>query len=617
MTKRTLILLVVLVVVIAAAAVLYIVDPFKPQAEQVSAVPTNVEATALPTSAPTDLALEASSATPGEVIEPTAALTTALESTAVVEAAGEATVEVVATTEVTATAETETPVESTEVISETVAEAEAPTASQAESATEVTAPTLLTPADGATGSLIKLTWSWTAELGEDEWYEVQIWPDQADAQPSVFGWQQTSELSLTSAHLMPGTYRWRVVVVLGHDTSRGEELSGYSPEWTFTITRPSTKATMSVTPPVVSTRTPTPVPVTDLNTLAVVEGETVELARVPAVRYLIGSARSDAKRDADEWPQRAVSLDEYYIAKTEVTVKEFRAFVEATNYEADPRSLEDEDDQPVRYVSWTDAVAFCAWASEVTGRDVHLPTEAQWEQAARGTDGRIYPWGNTAPDDTLCNYDNNVGTTADVASYSPDGDSYYGCADMAGNVWEWVQDYYVANSYLTMASKNPTGPSTGTSRVVRGGGWSDAASDVRAATRKGIRPDARLENQGFRVCVTSTSPTPTPTATWIYRRPTPRATPTITGMPTIVEPTVPQPTITIAEPSATPTTVQPTPTETLMPTPTFTEVPTPTYTEVPTPTYTPVPTMPTPTNTPEGYVPPVYPTETPGGGTYD
>jgi hypothetical protein len=198
MTKRTLILLVVLVVVIAAAVVLYILDPFKPAA---TITPSPI-ASAEPTSGET----------------PTEALLAP-----------------------SATLEEATPT---------------PTPAEGEQAAATNAPTLLAPPDETAGSMIQLVWNWLGELGEDQWFEVQIWPDLPDAQPGVFGWQKPGSLVVTSAHLMPGKYRWRVVVVLGSGESRGEELSDFSAEGTFIITRPSTKATMSVTPPLVPSRTP-------------------------------------------------------------------------------------------------------------------------------------------------------------------------------------------------------------------------------------------------------------------------------------------------------------------------------------------------------------------------
>jgi serine/threonine-protein kinase len=230
------------------------------------------------------------------------------------------------------------------------------------------------------------------------------------------------------------------------------------------------------------------------------------LVRVPAGDFTMGSTEADLQAESDEMPQHAVYLDEYQIGKYEVTVAQWRAFVEATGYPADSRALADPDDRPVRYVSWDDAVAFCEWASIVTGRSVRLPTEAQWEKAARGTDARIYPWGSNAPSCSLCNFRHGsnycAGDTSAVGSSSPQGDSIYGCADMAGNVWEWARDSYASNYYgQPSAGTNPTGPASGDSHVLRGGSWNSGAGYVRAADRAKYAPDTRYDGLGFRVCV--------------------------------------------------------------------------------------------------------------------
>lgn len=134
-------------------------------------------------------------------------------------------------------------------------------------------------------------------------------------------------------------------------------------------------------------------------------------------------------------------------------------------------------------VSWHDANAYCAWLSHTTGRTYHLPTEQQWEKAARGTDGREYPWGNEPPTDKLCNFNMNVGDTTPVGSYSPQGDSPYGVADMAGNVWEWCEGLYDDEH---------------TWRVVRGGSWYSTPDYTRAGFRDGGRPDVQVDYRGLR-----------------------------------------------------------------------------------------------------------------------
>jgi len=231
---------------------------------------------------------------------------------------------------------------------------------------------------------------------------------------------------------------------------------------------------------------------------------TLELVRVPAGEFIMGTPDSNRDADRNEMPQHTVYLDEYQVGKYEVTVAQWRAFVEATGYEGVSGSLTDPDDHPVRYVNYDDAVAFCTWASQATGRNVHLPTEAQWEKAARGADGRTYPWGESRPTCEMsvfyaaeaCRED-----TAAVGSCSPAGDSPYGVADMAGNLWEWTQDWYGQGYYASSPESNPTGPVLGTYRALRGGGYLSNEWRMRTASRFRGDPTFRCVDLGFRVCV--------------------------------------------------------------------------------------------------------------------
>jgi formylglycine-generating enzyme required for sulfatase activity len=220
---------------------------------------------------------------------------------------------------------------------------------------------------------------------------------------------------------------------------------------------------------------------------------------------------------SDERPVHTVYLDEFDIDKTEVTNAQFARFVnERGNQEeggATWLNIEDEaclivetDGQfqpksgyanhPVIEVTWHGAVAYCEWAG---GR---LPTEAEWEKAARGTDERTYPWGEGISCD-YANYGGCTGSTTEVESL-PLGASPYGALDMAGNVYEWVVDWHDTAYYAVSPSGNPTGPGLGTYRSVRGGSWVNGEKRVRAAARFGNAPANALNNVGFR-CVRSGS----------------------------------------------------------------------------------------------------------------
>jgi len=229
---------------------------------------------------------------------------------------------------------------------------------------------------------------------------------------------------------------------------------------------------------------------------------------VPAGEFLMGSSDADSQAMDDEKPQHTVYLDAYWIDRTEVTNAQYRTCVEAGACQ-EPGCWNNSDfnapDQPVVCVIWDDAQAYAAW---VGGR---LPTEAEWEKAARGTDGRIYPWGDEF-DGTRLNYcdrncesawkdtsaDDGYALTAPVGSY-PAGASPYGALDMAGNVWEWVADRYDAGYYARSPARNPQGPDAGDGRVSRGGAFNPEEWFVRCAARLKGDPDRWSVNSGFRL----------------------------------------------------------------------------------------------------------------------
>jgi formylglycine-generating enzyme required for sulfatase activity len=211
---------------------------------------------------------------------------------------------------------------------------------------------------------------------------------------------------------------------------------------------------------------------------------------------------------SDEKPIHPVDLDAFAIAKYPITNSQYACFVAATGRKppkhwggtTPPDELRT---HPVVRVSWEDAAAFCDWLSERCGARIRLPTEAEWEKAARGTDGRTYPWGTESDKiQTLCNMDETgIGGTSPVGMF-PAGESPYEVADMAGNVWEWVNDWYDKDYYSVSPGANPQGPETGKRRVLRGGSWYGYVFSVRSARRVNGYPGRWIVDGGFR-CVRS------------------------------------------------------------------------------------------------------------------
>ncbi len=213
-----------------------------------------------------------------------------------------------------------------------------------------------------------------------------------------------------------------------------------------------------------------------------------EMVYIPAGEFIMGSNDGDD----DEKPQHKVYLDGYWIYKYEVTVAQYRKFCKATGWQEPlPPEWGWKDNHPIVNVSWDDATAYAQWAG------VRLPTEAEWEKAARGTDGREYPWGNEW-DASKCNArESGPRRTTAVGSYAG-GASPYGIQDMAGNVWEWCADWYGENYYRSAPSKNPKGPGSGQYRVLRGGAWYSDHNVARCAYRDDGVPAYALDYLGFR-----------------------------------------------------------------------------------------------------------------------
>lgn len=270
-----------------------------------------------------------------------------------------------------------------------------------------------------------------------------------------------------------------------------------------------------------------------------------QLIRIPTGGFLMGSARESVEKLLErfpeverellerEIPQHKVYLGEYSIGKYPVTNEEFVAFVEGTGYittaekegtgvvftpkfnqleGADWRhpfgpdsKIKKKTDHPVVQVSWYDAIEYCKWLSQKAGKKYRLPTEAEWEKAARGTVGRIFPWGNNW-DPTICNVEYRIKDTTSVGKFSPASDSPYGCADMCGNVFEWTstttgsfEPWFPRFKYPYNAEDGREDPDLKTRRVGRGGSYSRGEVFCRTAFRFADPPDDRYSAQGFRV----------------------------------------------------------------------------------------------------------------------
>jgi len=217
--------------------------------------------------------------------------------------------------------------------------------------------------------------------------------------------------------------------------------------------------------------------------------------------------RSSKDAPVAEQPQREVNVSAYGIGLYPVTNAQYAAFITALNrrppaHWIDGAPLPGLEHHPVVNVTWGDAAAYCLWLSDITGKTYRLPSEAQWEKAARGTDGRLFPWGNRW-DRHRCNtLENGERQTTPVGSYSPDGDSFYGCADMAGNVWEWVLDWYSKDYYAhSLALDNPLGPVNGAVKVLRGGSFNNDAWQARTTNRSYANRNQARPEVGFRVAL--------------------------------------------------------------------------------------------------------------------
>ncbi|MCA9916845.1 MAG: SUMF1/EgtB/PvdO family nonheme iron enzyme [Anaerolineales bacterium] len=287
---------------------------------------------------------------------------------------------------------------------------------------------------------------------------------------------------------------------------------------------PSPTPTETATPTPTATATPDRYPATLIR-----EQDSMEMVLIPAGSFVMGAAEGDFSAGPDEKPAHEVTLPQFYIDRYEVTVEQYAAFLNRIGaYEracdgvdcAWPQELagytsylsrQDIGDGsvqffaatgfanfPINHVSWYGAQTYC----ESVG--ARLPTEAEWEYAARGTDGRIYPWGNITPDPTgdLAIFQSETYENMKPVDALPNGASPFGIYAMAGSLWEWTADWYAENYYAESETNDPAGPETGFARVIRGGAWpyNNQADRIRATNRNSLSPDFISSAVGFR-CV--------------------------------------------------------------------------------------------------------------------
>ncbi len=228
------------------------------------------------------------------------------------------------------------------------------------------------------------------------------------------------------------------------------------------------------------------------------------LIRIPAGAFTMGTIPTGLRKTDPEEPQRSVTLDAYAIGAYQVTNAQYAQFVEATRH---PQPLFwseahlNAPDAPVVGVSWDDAIGFLEWLGTLENEEYRLPSEAEWEKAARGTDAREYPWGNTWDASRANTSESRNGQLMPVGSY-PSGVSPYGCYDMAGNAYDWCSDWFHMETYKYSPAENPLGASVGRRRVIRGGSWIARGEFAgRCANRAAYEPTQTIHSVGFRIAV--------------------------------------------------------------------------------------------------------------------
>ena len=216
-----------------------------------------------------------------------------------------------------------------------------------------------------------------------------------------------------------------------------------------------------------------------------IEKDPVEMINIPAGTFIRGSAPGEGR--LDEQPKRKIYVNSFAIDKFEVSNGQYMAFLEETLHKPPlnvygKNELTAENginDLPVVQVTWHDAVDYCFWAGK------RLPTEAEWEKAARGNDNRLYPWGGEPPTSERAQFDGEWDgkNTMKMVDSLPEGQSSFGVFQLSGNVREWTQDWYDGEYYANSPEKNPKGPEKGILKVIRGGSWRSFDSDIRVTSR--------------------------------------------------------------------------------------------------------------------------------------
>jgi formylglycine-generating enzyme required for sulfatase activity len=237
----------------------------------------------------------------------------------------------------------------------------------------------------------------------------------------------------------------------------------------------------------------------------------IEFVRIPGGTFEMGDTFGEGL--SNETPVHTVTLDDFYLSKTEVTFAQYDVFCEATGRRKPGDEGWGRGQLPVINVSWHDATAYCQWLSRKTGRDIRLPTEAEWEYAAREAGKRVrFGNGRDTADAREINFDGSAeyeesysrsgifrNKTVAVGSFAPNALGLY---DMSGNVWEWCADFDKGNYYKNSPSRNPKGPSSGYFRVFRGGSWRDPPEYVRSSVRVNHYPGDGYYYHGFRLAMT-------------------------------------------------------------------------------------------------------------------